>query len=162
MHKDYFEPTLNRFRCILIWIWRIWCMTYKYVISGGWRSYFLCSFIEVPKAYCNIPIHHHKLFINPVTWERTTLTLIQCRGGSNLEKIWFFGVKSWFFTRNTPKLFAPPSARRNFFKCAPPPNLNPGSAPGISSLVLNNNHHTLLFVFRRSVVFSGYSSFLHQ
>jgi hypothetical protein len=120
MHKDYFEPTLNRFRCILIWIWRIWCMTYKYVISGGWRSYFLCSFIEVPKAYCNIPIHHHKLFINPVTWERTTLTLIQCRGGSNLEKIWFFGVKSWFFTRNTPKLFAPPSARRNFFKCAPP------------------------------------------
>jgi hypothetical protein len=82
MHKDYFEPTLNRFRYILIWIWRIWCMTYKYVISGGWRSYFLCSFIEIPKAYCNIPIHHHKLFINPVTWERTTLTLIQCRGGS--------------------------------------------------------------------------------
>jgi hypothetical protein len=27
-----------------------------------------------------------------------------------LEKIWFFGVKSWFFTRNTPKIFAPPSA----------------------------------------------------
>jgi hypothetical protein len=37
-----------------------------------------------------------------------------------LEKIWFYGVKSWFFTRNTPKLFAPPSARRNFFKSAPP------------------------------------------
>jgi hypothetical protein len=36
------------------------------------------------------------------------------------EKIRFFGVKSWFFTRNTPKMFAPPSARRNFFKCAPP------------------------------------------
>ena len=44
----------------------------------------------------------------------------------------FFGVKSWFFTRNTPKMFAPPSARRNFFKCAPPPpplTWNPGSAP---------------------------------
>jgi hypothetical protein len=27
-----------------------------------------------------------------------------------LEKIWFFGVKSWFFTRNTPQIFAPPSA----------------------------------------------------
>ena len=27
-----------------------------------------------------------------------------------LEKIWFFGVKSWFFTRNTLKMFAPPSA----------------------------------------------------
>ena len=65
-----------------------------------------------------------------------------------LEKIWFFCVKSWFFTRNTPKMFAPPSAigknmifwrkivifhtkypknfappsaRCNFFKCAPPP-----------------------------------------
>jgi hypothetical protein len=24
--------------------------------------------------------------------------------------IWLFGVKSWFFTRNTPKHFAPPSA----------------------------------------------------
>ena len=40
-----------------------------------------------------------------------------------LEKIRFFGVKSWFFTRNTPKMFAPPFARRNFFKCAHPPNL---------------------------------------
>jgi hypothetical protein len=27
-----------------------------------------------------------------------------------LEKIRFFGVKSGFFTRNTPKIFAPPSA----------------------------------------------------
>ena len=27
-----------------------------------------------------------------------------------LEKIWSFGVKSWFFTRNTPTIFAPPSA----------------------------------------------------
>jgi len=31
-----------------------------------------------------------------------------------LEKIWFFRVKSWFFTRNTAKIFAPPSARRIF------------------------------------------------
>ena len=45
-----------------------------------------------------------------------------------LEKIWFFGVKSWFFTRNTPNIFAPPSARRNFFICAPL-TWNPGSAP---------------------------------
>ena len=29
-------------------------------------------------------------------------------------------VKSCFFTRNTPKMFAAPSARRNFLKCAPP------------------------------------------
>ena len=49
-----------------------------------------------------------------------------CRGGSRgggahpkIGKIWFFGVKSWFFTRNTPTIFAPPSARHNFFKWAP-------------------------------------------
>ena len=47
----------------------------------------------------------------------------------NLEKIWFFGIKSCFFTRNTLTIFAPPSARRNFFKCAPL-TWNPGSAPG--------------------------------
>jgi hypothetical protein len=45
-----------------------------------------------------------------------------------LEKIWFFGVKSWFFTRNTPTIFAFPSTRRNFFKCTPL-TWNPGSAP---------------------------------
>ena len=27
-----------------------------------------------------------------------------------LENIWFFGINSWFFTWNTPKMFAPPSA----------------------------------------------------
>ena len=32
----------------------------------------------------------------------------------------FFCEKWWFFTRNTPKIFATPSARRNFLKCAPP------------------------------------------
>ena len=78
------------------------------------------------------------------------------RAPLKLEKIWIFGVKSWFFTRNTPKIFAPPSpieknmifwrkivifhtkypknlappfARRNFFKCPLPLTWNPGSAP---------------------------------
>ena len=32
------------------------------------------------------------------------------RAPLKLEKIRFFGVKSWFFTRNTSKIFAPPSA----------------------------------------------------
>jgi hypothetical protein len=36
-----------------------------------------------------------------------------------LEKIWFFGIKSWFFTRNTPNIFVPPSARHNFLKSIP-------------------------------------------
>jgi hypothetical protein len=44
------------------------------------------------------------------------------------KKYDFFGVKSWFFTRNTPQIFAPPSARRNFLKYAPL-TWNPGSAP---------------------------------
>jgi hypothetical protein len=51
-----------------------------------------------------------------------------------LEKIWFFGVKSWFFTRNTPTIFAPPSARCNFFKCAPS-NLKPWIRPWIALVV---------------------------
>ena len=47
------------------------------------------------------------------------LSLTKYRGGSRrahpappleLEKIWFLGVKSWFFTRNTQNIFAPPSA----------------------------------------------------
>jgi hypothetical protein len=73
------------------------------------------------------------------------LLLDVCRGGSRggvhpthaplkLEKIWFFGVKSWFFTRNTPTIFAPPSARRNFFKCAPL-TWNLGSAPGLYNIL---------------------------
>jgi hypothetical protein len=45
-----------------------------------------------------------------------------------LGKNRFFGVKSWFFTWNTPKMLAPPSARRNFLKSAPL-TWNPGSAP---------------------------------
>ena len=34
----------------------------------------------------------------------------QARAPLKLEKISFFGVKSWFFTRNIPTIFAPPSA----------------------------------------------------
>jgi hypothetical protein len=54
-----------------------------------------------------------------------------------IGKIWFFGVKSWFFTRNTPNIFAPPSARRNFFLSALPLTWNPGSAPDYISGRLN-------------------------
>ena len=32
------------------------------------------------------------------------------RAPLKLEKIWFFGLKSWFFKRKTLKIFAPPSA----------------------------------------------------
>ena len=65
-----------------------------------------------------------------------------CRGGSRgnparaplkLEKIRFFGVKSWFFIRNTPKYFAPPSARRNFLSA--PPNLKSSIRPWMWSII---------------------------
>jgi hypothetical protein len=57
-----------------------------------------------------------------------------------LETIWFFGVKSWFFTRNTP---------------------NMQSITIITNIVSSNT--TLLSVTcDRSVVVSGYSNFLHQ
>ena len=42
------------------------------------------------------------------------------RAPLKLDNTWFFGVKLWFFTRNTTNIFAPPSAPRIFFKCAPP------------------------------------------
>ena len=63
-----------------------------------------------------------------------------CAPPLNLEKIWFFGVKSWFFTRNTPKIFPPPSARRNFFKCAPP-NMKSWIRPWFRWLPIMKFHH---------------------
>jgi hypothetical protein len=63
-----------------------------------------------------------------------------------LEKIRFFGVKSWFFTRNTPKFFAPPSARRKFFMCAPL-TWNPGSAPVFEGDINNRNDEEIYDYF---------------
>ena len=76
----------------------------------------------------------HLLFEVPVPSQESAQSYMeeQVQGGGppplKLEKIEFFGVKSWFFTQNTPQIFAPPSTRRNFFK-RPPPTWNPGSAP---------------------------------
>ena len=59
------------------------------------------------------------------TWIPIVIAFVSGDAGADpLEKIWFFGVKSWFFTRNTPTMFAPPSVRRNFFKCAPAPEMH--------------------------------------
>ena len=53
-----------------------------------------------------------------------------------LEKIWFFfGVKSWFFTRNTPKFSRLPPLGAIFLS-APPQTWNPGSAPDSIIVVL--------------------------
>ena len=45
-----------------------------------------------------------------------------------LEKIWFFGVKSWFFTRNTQNFSRLPPFGAIFLS-TPPLTWNPGSAP---------------------------------
>jgi len=37
-----------------------------------------CSFTEVPKAYYIISNRQREVFITPVTWKRTILTLQQC------------------------------------------------------------------------------------
>ena len=71
------------------------------------------------------------------------------RAPLKLEKIWFFGVKSWFFTRNTPKMFEPPSAWHNFFKCVPPPTWNPGSAPAELSQIKNYRCHCGLWNWKK-------------
>jgi hypothetical protein len=71
-------------------------------------------------------------YISDPVWNFTYVAYIRggsrgCAPGARTPKIGkkydFFGVRSWFFTRNTPKMFAPPYARRNFLKWAPPPNL---------------------------------------
>ena len=49
-----------------------------------------------------------------------------------LEKILFFGVKSWFFTRKPQKFSRLPLLGANFLS-APPLTWNPGSAPDISN-----------------------------
>ena len=40
--------------------------------------------------------------------------------GGKIGKNMIFGRKIVIFTRNTPKIFPLPSARRNFLKCGPP------------------------------------------
>jgi hypothetical protein len=58
------------------------------------------------------------------------------------KNVIFFGVKSWFFTRNTPNKFPPLSARRNFFKFVPP-TWNSGSAPVMCSARLRHGPYVL-------------------
>ena len=89
------------------------------------------------------------IFIVPAHWNNSPLGHItqgRIQAPLKLEKIWFFGVKSWFFTWNTPTIFAPPSAigKIGFFGLkswfftrntptifAPPTTCIPGSAPVI-------------------------------
>ena len=103
-----------------------------------------------------------------VVWLILDLNIYLSRGGSRgggrtrraapppplkLEKIWFFCVKSWFFTRNTPNIFAPPSARCNSFKCPLPPNLKSWIRPCLSPC-LSTKKQTSASFFRDKYVVS--------
>ena len=99
-----YHPVLSP---VKLWVWILLMYSkHHYVIE------FVSDFVRFPPSI------------------KLTVTRDGSRGGRTrrasplkLEKIWFFCVKLWFFTRNTPKFFAPPSARRDIFMCAPPPNL---------------------------------------
>jgi hypothetical protein len=99
----------------------------KKIKGGGlkWRFLHKCSLINseyVPDL--SELIHLCWFWVKDVNWlldESSSKIKIDLRV-KNLWHliIWFFGIKSWFFTRNAKKYFAPPSARRNFFTYSPP------------------------------------------
>ena len=61
----------------------------------------------------------------------------------------FLCVKSWFFTRNTPNIFAPPSARRDFFSVHPPPlTWNSGFSPErVMVMVFNTTFNNISIIW---------------
>ena len=98
------------------------------------------------------------------------------RAGSrgDWKKICFFDVKSWFFTRNTPKLFAPPyviaktmvflALNSDFsheiplkysrlpllgaiFLSAPPLTWNPGSAPATDAVIYGKDRYITTYIW---------------
>jgi hypothetical protein len=73
----------------------------------------ICLSLSISNSF---PVYVHA----SLHWKYTICILVNI---IRWKKYDFFGVKSWFFTRNTPKIFVPPSARRIFFKCAPLPSL---------------------------------------
>ena len=102
-----------------------WYFTPCFFMPESWlklydvqNTFFFSMIIEWPVwALCSIrDTDIMQIIRGGFTWN----TLKISRAPPKIEKIWFFGVNSWFFTRNTLKMFVPPSARRNFFKCAPP------------------------------------------
>jgi hypothetical protein len=69
-----------------------------------------------------------------------------------LEKIWFFLRKIVIFHTKYPKHFRPPSARRNFFNCAPL-TWNPRSAPELHLIGLHLFERALTVQWLRSLTF---------
>ena len=87
------------------------------------RNVFLCNLIHVYEVII--------FFDENIVFREITLKSFRGLRGHDRMVVGFppkIGKNTIFFTRNTPKIFTPPSARRNFLKCAPP-NLKSGFAP---------------------------------
>jgi hypothetical protein len=99
----------------------IWTFSIIYIYKKCVSNSSVCS--HIAQLSMTKPLLAHLRSIFRVKEILCTYKQVRIQGGVpgapplKLEKIRFFGVKSWFFTRNTSKMFAPPSARRNFLKC---------------------------------------------
>ena len=121
--KELLKPNANIVICSYLRMLKLHCISnfsthikihmYMYVIyRGGPRGG--TPGTRPPKIGKNI-ICLRKIVIFHTNYPKSL-----CASFRNWKKYDFFVVKSWFFTRNSPKMFAPPSARRNLFKCTPP------------------------------------------
>jgi hypothetical protein len=69
-----------------------------------------------------------------VSWKNVELTVIVCSSIIWLQITYLISSNFLQITRNTPKIFVPPSVRRNYFKCAPL-TWNPGSVPEVGGFL---------------------------
>jgi hypothetical protein len=109
---------------------RSWFVQLSFFLTIAYLSFFDLPILITPliSSIISFNQHIHIWYLKLQGWIQGMGGVHPARATLKLEKIRFFCVKSWFFTRNTPKLFAPPSARRNFFSVHPL-TWNPGSAP---------------------------------
>ena len=92
-------------------------------------SNFSCPIVEVITFDTRLTLYFRQ---RKGTIQGRSICRYNCRGGSRgrtrraplkLKKIWFFGVKSWFFTRNTPTISRFPPLGAIFLSAPPPPKL---------------------------------------
>ena len=101
--------------CIRVWT----CFQFNYAFNKGFKAHldphsplFGPIFLFL---YSAVTFHVHYVCMNAGAGPGGGGGAHLARTPWNWKKIRFFGVRSWFFTRNTPTIFAPPSARWNFF-----------------------------------------------
>ena len=104
--------------------------------------------------HLKLPLNNHVISVGTICLKILLVLSGTCRGGSRgggrtrrpapppkigINMI-FLALNRDFFTRNTPKIFAPPSARRNCFKCGPP-NLKSWIRPWLGIYCDQNYNH---------------------